>query len=234
MARIIDLDDNDKPREKAERFGIEALKDEELLALIISSGTVGHSSLDIARDLLKDNRYLWNLSNKPEQYFHTYKGLKKANALKLLAALEIARRINEKQFILREDANPVTSESLYRRYFLKLSSSTQEQLVIIILNKNKEIIREKILYLGDDNCVKINYRDILRLLMIHNGYYFYLIHNHPNNSHEPSQADIIFTKKIDEKTKQINVKLLDHIIISKNGYYSFLHARLLQEANKPN
>ena len=62
MARIIDLDDNDKPREKAERFGIEALKDEELLALIISSGTVGHSSLDIARDLLKDNKYLWNLS----------------------------------------------------------------------------------------------------------------------------------------------------------------------------
>ena len=234
MARIIDLDDNDKPREKAERFGIEALKDEELLALIIGSGTVGHSVLDIARDLLKDNKYLWNLTNKSEHYFHTFKGLKKANALKLLAALEISRRINEKQFILREENNPVTSESLYRRYFLKLSSSTQEQLVIIILNKNKEIVREKILYLGDDNCVKVNYRDILRLLMIHNGYYFYLIHNHPNNSHEPSQADIVFTKKIDEKTRQINVKLLDHIIISKNGYYSFLHAQLLQEEIRPN
>ena len=111
MPRITDLADIDKPREKAERFGIESLKDEELLALIIGSGTVGHSVLDIARDLLKDNLYLWNLMNKPEQYYYTFKGLKKANAFKLLAALEIARRINEKQILRQEETTPVSSES---------------------------------------------------------------------------------------------------------------------------
>ena len=95
MGRITDLADSDKPRERAERFGIEALKDEELLALIIGSGTVGHSALDIARDLLKDSRYLSNLVSKEQPYFYTFKGLKKANALKLLAALEIAKRINK-------------------------------------------------------------------------------------------------------------------------------------------
>ena len=233
MPRITDLADIDKPREKAERFGVESLKDEELLALIIGSGTVGHSVLDIARDLLKDNLYLWNLMNKPEQYYYTFKGLKKANAFKLLAALEIAKRINEKQILRQEETATVSSEYLYRRYFLKLSSESQEQLVIVILNKNKQIINEKILYIGNDGEIAVNYRDILRLLMIHNGYYFYLVHNHPNNTFEPSKADIAFTKKIDAKTRSINVKLIDHIIISKDGYYSFLHAQLLGESNKP-
>ena len=227
MGRISDLADIDKPREKAERFGIESLKDEELLAIIIGSGTVGHSALDIAEDLINDNRYLSNLLNKSEQYFHTFKGLKKANAMKLLAALEITKRINEKQLYINEENNPVTSESLYRRYYFKLSGISQEQLVIVILTKNKEIITEKVLYVGDDNCIVTNTRDILRLLMIYNGYYFYLIHNHPNNTFSPSKADIIFTKKINEKASHINVKLLDHIIISKDGYYSFLHERLL-------
>ena len=110
---------------------------------------------------------------------------------------------------------------------MKKITRLQVSLVIVILNKNKEIITEKVLYVGDDNCIVTNTRDILRLLMIYNGYYFYLIHNHPNNTFSPSKADIVFTKKINEKASHINVKLLDHIIISKDGYYSFLHERLL-------
>ena len=110
-----------------------------------------------------------------------------------------------------------------------MSSESQEQLIIVILNKNKQIVNEKILYIGNDNEISVNYRDIIRLIMIHNGYYFYLVHNHPNNTFEPSKADIALTKKIDEKAKSINVKLIDHLIISREGYYSFLHAQLLCE-----
>ena len=229
MGKIQDLPITEKPREKAERFGIEALKDEDLLALIISSGTVGHSSLDIARDILRDSGNLSSLINKPSVYFYGFKGLKKAKALKILAVTEIAKRINEKQLITHEENRPVTSEVLYRRYSFRFVGSTQEELIVIILNKNKQIINEKVLYHGDDNNIIINYRDILRLLMIHNGYYFYLIHNHPNNSFLPSEADIAFTKKIAEKAKLVNAKLLDHIIISKGGYYSFLHAQLFNQ-----
>ena len=234
MSKIKDLEEFDKPREKAERFGIESLKDEELLALIISSGTVGASSLEIARDIINDCRYLSALVNKPLPYFYMYRGVKKANAFKILAVFEIAKRINEKQLFVYEENKPVTSEYLYHRYALKLAGQSQEQLIIVILNKNKQIINEKVVYHGDDNNIPINYRDILRLLMIHNGYYFYLIHNHPNGSSLPSRADIAFTRTINEKAKQLKAKLLDHIIISKNGYFSFLHAQLLQEANKPN
>ena len=229
MSKIEDLPIIEKPREKAERFGIESLKDEELLALIINNGTVGHSSLDIAKEILLDCGNLSSLINKPAQYFYGFKGLKKAKALKLLAVNEIAKRINEKQLYIKEENQVVTSESLYQRYSLRMLGLTQEQLIIVILNKNKQVITERVLYCGDENNIPINLRDIFRLLMIHNGYYFYLVHNHPNDSFLPSEADIAITKKIEEKTRYFNVKMLDHIIVSKTGYFSFLHDRLLQE-----
>lgn len=232
MGKIQDLPTVDKPREKAERFGIESLKDEELLALIINSGTVGHSSLDIAKDVLTDCGNLYYLINKPAAYFYGFKGLKEAKAVKLLAVAEIAKRINEKQVINSEENAPVTSDSLYRRYSFRLLGSTQEQLILVILNKNKQVINEKVLYRGDDNSISVNFRDVLRLLMIHNGYYFYLIHNHPNNSFLPSEADVTLTKKIAEKANMLHIKMLDHIIISKSGYYSFLHEKLLNHEKK--
>lgn len=234
MSKISDLADIDKPREKAERFGIDSLKDEELLALIITSGTVGHSALDIANEIMNECRYLSGLLNKPIQYFHAFKGMKRANALKLSAVIEIIKRINEKQLLVYEKESEVTSESLYRRYRLSIASEVQEVLAIVILNKNKQIVNEKVIYRGDDHSIAINYRDILRHIIINNGSYFYLIHNHPNGSLSPSEADIKFTLKMQEKASHINAKMLDHIIISKDGYYSFLHDRLLQEKNKLN
>ena len=154
--------------------------------------------------------------------------------IKLLAALEIAKRIKERQRLLLEEKMEVTSESLYQRYALSLSHLEQEVLAIVILNKNKSIIYEKILYQGDENNILLNAREILRLLMIHNGYYFYLIHNHPNTATFPSQADVIFTNRLKAKAKTINVLLVDHIIIFPGGYYSFLHQSLFlkQENNK--
>ena len=229
MSKIQDLPTLEKPREKAERFGIESLNDEELLALIINSGTVGHSTLDIARDILHDSKHLSALISRPLQYFHSFKGLKKANAFKLLAVFEIAKRIKERHYFAREESQTITSEALYQRYALRLVGLTQEQLIIIILNRKKQVITEKVLYCGDDNNIPVNHRDILRLLMIHNGYYFYLIHNHPNDSFSPSQADISFTKKIEKEAKHFDVKLLDHIIISRKGYYSFLHAQIYRQ-----
>ena len=226
MGKIDDLPTLDKPREKAARFGIETLSDEDLLALIINVGTVGHSSLDIARDVLNDCHSLTALYNKPYQYFHTFKGLKRVNALKLAATIEIAKRMNEKTRLVYEEKAEVNSESLYQRYALSLVGQIQENFVLVILNKNKQIIFEKILYKGDEENVSISAREIINLLVLHNGYYFYLIHNHPNDSLLPSESDINFTNKLKEKVKHLNIHLIDHLIISQSGYYSFQHQRV--------
>ena len=223
MAKIQDLSFLEKPREKAERFGIDKLSDAELLALVINVGTVGHSSLDIARDIMRDVKYLSALIGKPYEYYLSFKGLNKVNALKLTAVFEILKRINERQQLVYEENNAVTSESLYRRYSISLAGLTQENFILVILNKNKQIIFETTLYKGDDVCAVVSSREILRLLTIHNGYYFYLIPNHPNGVLKPSQSDIDFTNSISEKADKIGVKLLDHLIITKSDYYSFLH-----------
>ena len=232
MGKIADLAITDKPREKAERFGIESLKDDELLALIINSGTVGHSSLDIARDLLSECHYLSEVFSKPKQYFASFKGLKSVIALRLLAVSEISKRMNEKQRLIYEEKAEITSESLFQRYVISLAGISQEVMAIVILNKNKQIVFESVLYRGDHSGIRVNYRDIMRLLLLHNGYYFYLIHNHPNGSLEPSEADIKFTEKVKEKSANINAQLVDHLIINKDGYYSFLHQRLLTSEEK--
>ena len=226
MSKIEDLPTLEKPREKAARFGIETLSDEELLALIINVGTVGHSSLDIARDVLNDAHTLSALYNKPYQYFHTFKGLKRVNALRLAATIEIAKRMNEKTRLVYEEKAEITSESLYQRYALSLVGQNQENFVLVILNKNKQIIFEKVLYKGDDSNLVISPREIIHLLILHNGYYFYLIHNHLNNTLLPSESDISFTEKMNRKAEKIGVKLLDHLIIGQNGYYSFLHSKV--------
>lgn len=226
MSKIDDLPTLDKPREKAARFGIETLSDEELLALIINVGTVGHSSLDIAREVLNDCHSLTALYNKPYQYFHSFKGLKRVNALKLAATIEIAKRMNEKTRLVYEEKAEVNSGSLYQRYALSLVGKFQENFVLVILNKNKQIIFEKILYKGDEDNMSVSPREIINLLVLHNGYYFYLIHNHPNNSLSPSDSDITFTEKINKRAEKIGVKLLDHLIIGQTGYYSFLHSKV--------
>lgn len=226
MAKINELCVLDKPREKAERFGIEKLTDAELLALIINVGTVGHSSLEIANDLLNECHSLEGLLSKPYQYFQTFKGLKKVNALKLSSVMEIARRTNEKRQLIKEEKMDINSDVLYHRYSLSLMGQLQEIFNIIILNKNKQIVYETTLYKGNDTNLIISLRDIVRLILLHNGYYYYLIHNHPNDTQQPSQNDIKFTQKIKEKTDKIGVKLIDHLIITKNGYYSFLHDKL--------
>ena len=226
MAKINELCVLDKPREKAERFGIEKLTDVELLALIINVGTVGHSSLEIANDLLNECHSLEGLLSKPYQYFQTFKGLKKVNALKLSSVMEIARRTNEKRQLIKEEKMDINSDVLYHRYSLSLMGQLQEIFNIIILSKNKQIVYETTLYKGNDTNLIISLRDIVRLILLHNGYYYYLIHNHPNDTQQPSQNDIKFTQKIKEKTDKIGVKLIDHLIITKNGYYSFLHDKL--------
>ena len=226
MSKIDDLPTLDKPREKAARFGIETLSDEELLALIINNGTVGHSSLDIARDVLNDAHTLSALYNKPYQYFHTFKGLKKVNALRLAATIEIAKRMNEKTRLVYEEKAEITSDSLYQRYSLSLAGLSQENCVLVILNKNKQIIFEKVLFKGNDNDIVLSTREIIHLLILHNGYYFYLSHNHPNGTPFPSETDVKFTEKMNKRAEKIGVKLLDHLIIGQNGYYSFLHSKV--------
>lgn len=221
MSKICDLLPFDKPREKAERFGIETLTDEELIAIIINSGTIGHSALDIAHDIMHASRYLNALLNQPHQYFQSFKGLNKVIALRLTATMEIAKRINQKTRLVCENESLVTAETLFQRYQTTLGSLQQETMALIILNHREQIIYETLLYKGNRHTLAVSHKEVLRLLLLYKGSYFYILHNHPSGTLSPSKSDIMFTTLLKNKAQQIDIELLDHLIITPNGYYSF-------------
>lgn len=210
----------DRPREKALRYGIDKLPTEEILALLIGSGGKDNSALDIAKAMMDDSRTFITLANKSIDELKEYKGISNAKALNLSAVFELAKRYQEK--VWEEDGEEINNEYLYKKYATRLISMSQEMLVLIILNKRKQVVHEITLYKGGHNKLSLTYRDIFKQIIIHNGYYFYVIHNHPDNTLHPSKSDISFTGELTRRCDKLDIVLMDHLIFTENGYYSFL------------
>ena len=216
--KIKELPREIRPREKAEHFGIESLSDEELLALIIGSGVKGCSAMDISRDLLTTYLTLSSLSKSNLSSLEEHFGLSKITALKLLATFEFHNRLNSPLYQHRYLVG--SSQDIYERYRY-LENFTQEVLAVVLLNKKKEIIKEKILYRGTNNDLSISPKEICLEIISSRCSQFILIHNHPDGSINPSEDDIYATEVIKSTVESLQIKLLDHLIIYPGGYYSF-------------
>lgn len=216
--KIKELPREIRPREKAEHFGIESLSDEELLALIIGSGVKGCSAMDISRDLLTTYLTLSSLSKSNLSSLEEHFGLSKITALKLLATFEFHNRLNSPLYQHRYLVG--SSQDIYERYRY-LENFTQEVLAVVLLNKKKEIIKEKILYRGTNNDLSISPKEICLEIISSRCSQFILIHNHPDGNINPSEDDIYATEVIKSTVEPLQIKLLDHLIIYPGGYYSF-------------
>ncbi len=220
LSKIKSLPTLERPREKAFHYGADRLSDHELIAILIGSGTVDCSALDIAYKMLSDHKGLLNLVQKPFSDLLHFKGIGKSKAVKIIAAFEIAKRFNSLKSI-NEDL-PVSSNEIYERYKYHVTGVYQECLRLIILNNKRKIIHEVNLYQGNESSVNCSWRQIIQQVLIHNGKYFYIVHNHPSGNHSPSKEDIEFTTTLIKESQKLKIKLLDHLIISDNGYFSFL------------
>lgn len=216
--KIRELPREIRPREKALHYGIESLSDEELLALLIASGVKGCSAMDISRDLLTTYLTLSSLANANLSSLEEHFGLSKITALKLMATFEFHNRLNSPLYQHRYLIG--SSQDLYERYRY-LENFTQEVLAIVMINKKKEIIKEKILYRGTNNDLSISPKEICLEIISSRCSQFVLIHNHPDGSINPSEEDIYATEIIKKTADSLQIKLFDHLIIYPGGYYSF-------------
>ena len=219
MGKIQDLPPLERPREKATRYGIENLSDQELLTLLIGSGYKGNNAMEVANKLLANSNGFLGLSEYSYYSLTKEKGIKNSKALIISAVFEIHRRINKKIVEIQEDK--ITVKYLYNKYRALYYRKNQEILSLIILNAKRRIIFEKEMYSGSSENVIYSYKEIWRELYSHNGKYFYLIHNHPDGSSEPSSQDIVFTDELYRESKRQGIPLIDHLIIGENDYYSF-------------
>lgn len=217
---------DDRPREKLLINGPEHLSNSELLAILIHNGSKEKTAVDLAKEILKlgkDN--LGELGKLSLNDLMKIKGIGEAKAITIAAALELGRR--------RQDAIPLektaisTSNDIARFLQSKLKDYHHEVFAVIFMNRANKINHFQIVSEGGITGTVADPRLILRIALEQHAVNIILCHNHPSGSLKPSRADEQLTIKIKEAARLLDITVLDHIIVSDSGYYSFADEGIL-------
>ena len=217
---------DDRPREKLRSKGAENLSDSELLAILIHNGTREKSAVDLAREVLQlGKNSLTGVGKLSVKDLTKVKGIGDAKAITIAAALEIGRR---RQAGLLFD-KPVGRYSREIAEYLQalLKDHHHEVFVVVFLNRANRINHYEIISEGGITGTVADPRIILRKALEEDAVSIILCHNHPSSNLLPSRADEELTHKIKEASKYFDIKVLDHIIVSEEGYYSFADEGIL-------
>ena len=214
----------DRPREKLMQRGISSLTDAEILALIISSGTRTLSAIDLARKLIETFGSIEKLAEADLKDLTKISGVGNAKAITILASFEISRR---KIAAFEKPRRILFPEELANYLKPRMEDLRQEVFWAIFLNRNNEIIAEKQLFEGGVSSTIVDSKIVYREALNHLASGIMLCHNHPSGSLEPSKSDIDLTRKLRLAGETMDIALLDHLIISKRGYFSFADGGLL-------
>lgn len=214
-----DWQSDKKPREKAIKYGIEALNHEELLAIILRTGTKEKDVLTLSKDLILSFQGIENFSKINFNSLIKIKGIGKSKALEIIACLELAKRIEviNRQVQYLKIVWPADVFNLVKNYYANLN---QEHFYLLLLNNQNKLIHQNLLYKGTIDSLKIDIKDILYLAITYWANKIVCVHNHPSGDSEPSFADLKITKDIKDQLKIFHITLLDHIIIGWQNYYS--------------
>lgn len=217
---------DDRPREKLLLKGAETLSDSELLAILIGSGNRQKSALDLAKEVLKLGK-----NNLPELGKITIKeltkirGIGQAKAIIIVAALEIGRRRQALASLEKGIINKSNDVAAYLQTILK--DYRHEVFAVFFLNRANKINHFQIISEGGMTGTVADPRIILRKALEEDAVSLILCHNHPSGSLKPSRADEELTQKIKEAARYFDIKILDHLIVSDDGYYSFADEGIL-------
>lgn len=218
MMKIKAIVNAERPREKLQQLGARALTDAELLAIVLRSGIVGKSSIDLAHELLAMCGSLNNLTALELSTLHTIKGIKTTKASEILALCEISRRMTQEATL---DVNVIDQPIRLVNWLKKeLGSSQQEQFMVVFLNTKNHIIGYKILYKGGLDRSIVHPREVYKEALKVSAARIIVVHNHPSGDVSPSENDHLVTKVLEEAGDTMGIPLLDHLIVSHYGFTS--------------
>jgi DNA repair protein RadC len=217
---------DDRPREKMVNKGAAILSNSELIAILINNGSKDKSAVDLAKEVLRlgsDN--LNELGKLTLKDFQKIKGIGIAKAITIAAALELGRR---RQAAATLD-KPVVQSSKDIAQYLKalLKDFTYEVFAVLFLNQANKINHFEIVSRGGITGTVADPRIISKKALEHDATSIVLSHNHPSGSLKPSKADEVLTQKIKAAAQYFDIKVIDHIIVSEEGFYSFADEGLL-------
>jgi len=221
---IHDLPVDERPRERLVKFGEQALSAQELLQLILGRGIAGESVVVTAQKLLSQFGSLQRLAEASIEELSLIKGIGLAKAAQIKAAFEIGRRLST-QAVPYKSKELTDPEKVYRLIKSKLRDYHKEHFYIIVLNSRNWSVAE--VSIGSLNASIVHPREVFAEAIKNKAASVIFVHNHPSGDPEPSEGDLVTTKRLVEAGKILEIEVVDHIIITKTGFISFKEKNLL-------
>jgi DNA repair protein RadC len=217
---ITNWHEDDKPREKLMLKGKNTLSDAELIAILIGSGSRNESAVGLSKRILAsvDNN-LNALGKLSIQQLMVFKGIGEAKAISIIAAMELGRRRRSEDAV--ELQKITSSKAVFEIMQPIIGELPHEEFWVLYLNNSNKVIYKSQISKGGITGTVADTRIIFKIALEQNAVGLILSHNHPSGNLKPSDADIQITKKLKIAANQLEFTILDHIIITENGYYSF-------------
>ncbi len=212
--------EEDRPREKLLLKGKAVLSDAELIGILIASGTKDKSAVDVAREILSSvDHNLVRLAKLTVKDLTKFKGIGEAKAITIVSAMELGRRKKETE--PNKLVQISSAKQAYEAIKPHLEDLKHEEFWILILNRRKQIIKKQLISSGGVSGTVADPKIIFHLALQELASSIVLIHNHPSGSLKPSQSDLSLTKKLKKAGDVLDIPVVDHLIYTDDGYYSF-------------
>lgn len=212
MKTINELNNFDKPREKLTKKGVEALKDYELLAILLGSGTKDKDVLKLSREIMK--LFEDDFDNISLEKLTSIHGLGLAKSSQILSAIELSKR-----YLIKQNRKITSALDIYNE-LQDYKNRQQEYFLTITLDGANHIIQTRVISIGTLNRSLVHPREVFADAIIDRAASIVIAHNHPSGVLEASHEDILVTSRLKESAKLLGIDLLDHLIISKDGFVS--------------
>ncbi len=219
MLSMREMPESERPRERLLAFGAENLSTYELLAIIIGSGSHGISAIEVAKALISGTNDLTDLKDKTVHELRQIRGMGEAKAIQVIAALELGKRV------LNIHSNGLrihTAADVFHLMKNDLVDLKQEVLYAIYLDLKTQIIAKRLVFVGGLNQSLIHPREVFKYAVKHSAYQIILVHNHPSGDPTPSEQDISVTKRFIEVGILMQIQVVDHVVIARNGFVSIV------------
>ena len=219
MYSISFQEDSLLPRERLAKEGVEALSNQELLAILLRTGTRKASVFEIAQKVLSNLSSLTDLKKMTLQELQSLSGIGRVKAIELQAMIELGNRIHKYETLEMESI--LSSQKLAKKMQQELGHKKQEHLVALYLNTQNQIIHQQTIFIGSATRSIAEPREILHYAIKHMATSLILVHNHPSGAVAPSRNDDHVTKLVKEACDLMGIVLLDHLIVSHSSYFSY-------------
>jgi DNA repair protein RadC len=216
---IKDMLESERPRERLLNDGVESLSNEELLSIIIKTGTKNISVKELSRNILKELNNINDLKDITINKLINIKGIGKVKAIEIIASIELGKRVYIQNN--KEEVTLNNSSKIYEYFKNIFINEKQENFYAIYLNTKSKLISYKLLFKGTINTSCVHPREIFKYAFLESAYSVVVIHNHPSGDPTPSKMDDELTQVLFNIGKVMSLPILDHIIIGNNKYYSY-------------